>query len=95
MMLVLWIEGVFSHGLGVCHIVYGVWVVIEQLCPSPFLFLCVVPFGTYLDDYEDIDFLVEFASCFCKSVFNGYVINKTFERLYNVIGNFSVLYKKK
>ena len=24
MMLVLWIENAFSHGLGVCHIVYGV-----------------------------------------------------------------------
>ena len=38
-------------------------VVIEELCPSP-LFLCVVPFGMYLDDDEDISILVELASCF-------------------------------
>ena len=25
MLMVLWIEDVFSHGLGVCHIVYDVW----------------------------------------------------------------------
>ena len=25
MILVLWIENVFNHGSGVCHIVYGVW----------------------------------------------------------------------
>ena len=40
-------------------------VVIEELCPSPLLFICVVPFGTYLDDDEDIGILVELASCFC------------------------------
>ena len=57
--LVLWIENVFNHGLGVCHIVFGVGVVIEELCPSPLLILCVVPFGTYLDDDEDISILVE------------------------------------
>ena len=61
LILVLWIENVFSHGLGVCHIVYGVGVVIEELCASPLLILCVVPFGTYLDDGEDISILVELA----------------------------------
>ena len=40
-------------------------VVIEELCPSPLLFLCVEPFGMYLDDDEDISILVELASCFC------------------------------
>ena len=59
--LVLWIENVFSHGLGVCHIVYGVGVVIEELCPSPLLILFVVPLCTYLDDDEDIRILVELA----------------------------------
>ena len=39
--------------------------VIEELCPSPLLFLCVVPFGLHLDDDEDISILVELASCFC------------------------------
>ena len=47
-------------------------VVIEEFCPSPLLFLCVVPFGMYLDDDEDISILVELASCFCKSEFNGF-----------------------
>ena len=37
MRLVLWIAGVFRHDSGVCHIVYGVWVVIKELCP-PFYF---------------------------------------------------------
>ena len=37
------------------------WVVIEELCPSPLFILCVVPFGTYLDDDEDISILVELA----------------------------------
>ena len=40
-------------------------VFIEELCPSPLLFLCVVLFGMYLDDDEDISILVELASCFC------------------------------
>ena len=35
----------------------------------PFYFLCVVPFGTYLSDDEDIGIFVEFASGFCKSEF--------------------------
>ena len=39
-------------------------VVIEELCSSPLLFLCVIPFGMYLDDDEDIGILVELASCF-------------------------------
>ena len=65
MRLVLWIAGVFRYDSGVCHIVYGVWVVIEELCPFPLLFLCVVPFGMNLDDDEDISILVELASCFC------------------------------
>ena len=54
-------------------------VLIEELCPSPLLFLCVVPFGMYLEDDEDISILVELVSCFCKSELNGYVINKVFE----------------
>ena len=37
---------------------------IEELCPSPLLLLCVVPFGMYLDDDEDISILVELVSCF-------------------------------
>ena len=61
----------------ILYMAFGV--VIEELCPSPLLFLCVVPFGTYLDDDEDIGILVGLASCFCKSEFNGYVINKVFE----------------
>ena len=71
MMLVLWIENVFSHGSGVFILYMAFGVVIEELCPSPLLFLCVVPFGTYLDDDEDIGILVGLASCFCKSEFNG------------------------
>ena len=51
----------------------------EELCTSPLLFLCLVPFGMYLDDDGDITILVELVSCFCKSEFNGYVINKAFE----------------
>ena len=54
-------------------------VLIEELCPSPLLFLCVVQFDMYLDDDEDISILVRPVSCFCKSEFNGYVINKVFE----------------
>ena len=64
MILVLWIENVFKHHSGVCHILYGVGVLIEELCPSPLLFLWVVPFGTYLSDDEDIGIFVEFASFF-------------------------------
>ena len=67
-------------------------VVIEELCRFPLLFLCVVPFGTYLNDDEDIDILVELASCFCKSEFNGFVINKVFECLNNAVGIFSIVY---
>ena len=61
----------------ILYMAFGV--VIEELCPSPLLFKCVVPFGTYLDDDEDISILVELVSCFCKSELNGYVINKVFE----------------
>ena len=39
-------------------------VVIEELCPSPLLFLCMVPFGMYLDYDEDIGILVELSLCF-------------------------------
>ena len=61
MMLVLWIENVFSHGSGVCHIVYDVWGGYRRALPfSPFIFM----HGTCLDDDEDIGILVEFASCF-------------------------------
>ena len=65
---------------------------IEELCPSPLLFLCVVPFGMYLDDDEDISILVELVSCFCKSELNCYVINRVFEHLNNAVGFFSALY---
>ena len=41
-----------------------VGVVIEELCPSPLLFLCMVPFGMYLYYDEDIGILVELALCF-------------------------------
>ena len=61
----------------ILYMTFGV--VIEELCPSPLLFLCVVPFGTYLGDDEDICIFVELASCFCKSEFNGFVIYKIFE----------------
>ena len=37
----------------------------------------MVPFGAYLDDDEDI--LLELALCFCKSEFNGFVIDNVFE----------------
>ena len=47
----------------ILYMTFGV--VIEELCPSPLLFLCMVPFGMYLDDDEDISLLVELASCFC------------------------------
>ena len=72
MILVLWIENVFSHGSGVLILYMAFGVVIEERCPSPLLFLCVVPFGMYLDYDEDIDILVGLASCFCKSEFNGF-----------------------
>ena len=49
----------------ILYMAFGV--VTEELCPSPLLFLCVVPFGMYLDYDEDIDILVGLASCFCKS----------------------------
>ena len=47
----------------ILYMAFGV--VIEELYPSPLLFLCVVPFGMYLDNDEDISILVELASCFC------------------------------
>ena len=47
----------------ILYMAFGV--VIEELCPSPLLFLCVVPFGMYLDNDEDMSILVELASCFC------------------------------
>ena len=71
MILVLWIEGVFSHDSGVCHFVYGVWGGYRRALPfppPPPLFLCVVPLGTYLNDGEDIGILVEFASCFVNQI---------------------------
>ena len=43
----------------ILYMAFGV--VIEERCPSPLLFLCVVPFGMYLDDGEDISILVELA----------------------------------
>ena len=46
----------------ILYMAFGV--VIEERCSSPLLFLCVVPFGTYLDDDEHIVVLVELASCF-------------------------------
>ena len=47
----------------ILYMAFGV--VIEERCPSPLLFLCVVPFGMYLDYDEDISILLELASCFC------------------------------
>ena len=47
----------------ILYMAFGV--VIEELCSSPLLFLCVVPFGMYLDNDEDISIFVELASCFC------------------------------
>ena len=47
----------------ILYMAFGV--VIEELCPSPLLFLCVVPFGMYLDSDEDISILMELSSCFC------------------------------
>ena len=93
MILVLWIENVFSHGSGVSHIVYGVWGGYRRALPfSPFIF-SVVPFGMYLDYDENIGIFAELASCFCKSDFNGFIMNNIFEKLKNVVGKFSVLHK--
>ena len=40
MMLVMWIGNVFSHGSGVCHIVYDVWGGYRRALPfSPFIFV--------------------------------------------------------
>ena len=46
----------------ILYMTFGVF--IEELCPSPLLFLCLVPFGTYLSDDEDISILLELASYF-------------------------------
>ena len=46
----------------ILYMTFGV--VIEELCPSPLLFLCVVPFGMYLDYDDNIGILVELALCF-------------------------------
>ena len=46
----------------ILYMAFGV--VIEELCPSPLLFLRVVPFGMYLNYDEDIDILVGLASSF-------------------------------
>ena len=46
----------------ILYMTFGVF--IEELCPSPLLFLCVVPFGMYLDDDEDISISLGLASCF-------------------------------
>ena len=46
----------------ILYMAFGV--VIEELCPSPLLFLCMVPFGMYLDYDEDTGILVELALCF-------------------------------
>ena len=43
-------------------------VVIEELCPSPLIFLCLVPFSMYQNDDEDISILVELASCFVNQI---------------------------
>ena len=77
---------VMVHMFVIYYMAFGV--VIEELCPSPLLFLCVVPFGTYLSDDEDIGIFVEFASYFCKSELNGFVIYKVFEYLDNAVGFF-------
>ena len=57
----------------ILYMAFGV--VIEELCPSPLLFLCVVPFGTYLNDGEDIGILVEFALCFVNQNLMFFLIN--------------------
>ena len=46
----------------ILYMTFGVF--IEELCPSPLLFLCVVPFGMYLDDDEDISISLGLAPCF-------------------------------
>ena len=46
----------------ILYMAFGV--VIEELCPSPLLFLCMVPFGMYLNYDEDIGILMELALCF-------------------------------
>ena len=50
MMLVLWIESVFVMVLVFVIMYMAFGVVIEVICPSPLLFLFVVPFGMYLND---------------------------------------------
>ena len=54
----------------ILYLTFGV--VIEECCPYPLLILCVLPFGTYLDDDEDIVILEELASCFFLSESNGF-----------------------
>ena len=56
-------SSVMAQVFVILYMTFGVF--IEELCPSLLLFLCVVPFGMYLDDDEDISILVELASCFC------------------------------
>ena len=46
----------------ILYMAFGV--VKEELCTSPLLFLCLVPFGTYLDDDEDVGILVGLVSFF-------------------------------
>ena len=46
----------------ILYMAFGV--VIEELCPSPLLFFCMVPFGMDLDYDEGIGILVELALCF-------------------------------
>ena len=50
-------------------------VVIKELCPSPLLFLYVVPLGMYLNVGEDIGILEEFASCFVNQNLMGVFFN--------------------
>ena len=59
----------------ILYMAFGV--VIEELCPSPLLFLCVVPFGMYLDNDEDI-------SIFGGTCIMFYFVNRNLMVLYSL-----------
>ena len=72
----------------ILYMAFGV--VKEELCPSPLLFLCVVPFGMYLGDDDDIRIWWSLHHNFLLSELHGFVINKVFGYLNNVPRKFSV-----
>ena len=76
----------------ILYMAFGV--VIEELCPSPLLFLCVVVRIWLM--MKTLAFWWNLHNVlFCNSELIGFAINKVFEYLNNVVGKFSVLYKIK